>query len=201
MSDPDKNFFVISGDDTGNIWVNNVLTFTADQPGMRELHIGSVLPRWGERWSDALKISGVRRLRLYVDVLDGRLCDEDAIDINHTEDFEVFINILYPAKRYCGTIKGESKRCAVTVHLQIGHGGEVDWDYGNHENKRNGNTVEQSLSSKLEDRGTVLVRCLQAVGIGFAHNTGPYRYIWPSPGAWYHSIVIFFFRLYYQLFK
>ena len=37
MATPDKNFFNISGDDTGNVWVNGILTFTADQPGMREL--------------------------------------------------------------------------------------------------------------------------------------------------------------------
>lgn len=199
MSTPDKNFFNISGDDTGNVWVNDVLTFTADQPGIRELNIGSVQPPLGPNgeilWADALKISGIRRLRIIVDVLDGRACREDAIDINHSEDVFVVINILYPGRTFCGTIKGESKRCSATVRDQIGHAREVDWDYGNHENTRNGYTTGQTLDVKTEDRSPATARCLQADAPTL--KNGPYEYVFPKPGTWYHPIVIFFFRLIY----
>lgn len=196
MSTPDKNFFNISGDDTGNVWVNDVLTFTADQPGMRELDIGSVLPPVDGGWADALKISGIRRLRVRVDVLDGRNCREDAVDIDHSEDVNLSVNILYPGRTFCGTIKGESKRCSVMVANQVGHAKEVDWDYGNHENKRNGYTTGQTLSVKTEDRSDATVRCLQADAPTL--KNGPYRYVFPKPGTWYHPIVIFFFRLFYR---
>lgn len=200
MSTPDKNFFNISGDDTGNVWVNDALKFTADQPGMRELDIGSVQPPLGPNgeilWADALKISGIRRLRVKVDVLDGRACREDAVDINHSEDVKVSVNILYPGRTFCGTIKGESKRCQITVADQIGHAREVDWDYGNHENTRNGYTTTQTLSIKTEDRSEAAVRVLQADAPTL--KNGPYRYVWPKPDAWYHGIVVFFFRLFYR---
>ncbi len=201
MTTPDKNFFNISGDDTGNIWVNDVLTFTADQPGIRELDIGSVQPPLGPNgeiiYADALKISGIRRLRVKVDYLDGRACREDAVDINHTEDFELEVNVLYPGRTFCGTIKGESKRCSVTVHTQIGHAKEVDWDYGNHENTRNENTITQSLAVQAEDRSRISVRCLQALPVYFEPGTGPYKYAFPSPESWFHGFWIFFFRLIY----
>lgn len=200
MSTPDKNFFNISGDDTGNVWINDVLAFTADQPGIRELNIGSVQPPLGPNgeilWADALKISGIRRLRIIVDVLDSRACREDAIDCNHSEDVFVVINILYPGRTFCGTIKGESKRCSITVKDQIGHAREVDWDYGNHENTRNGYTTDQTLDVKTEDRSPATVRCLQADAPTL--KNGPYEYVFPKPNAWYHGIVIFFFRLIYR---
>lgn len=196
---PDKNFFNISGDDAGNIWVNDVLTFTADQPGMREINIGSVQPPLGPNgeiiWADALKISGIRRLRVIVDVLDGRACREDAIDINHSEDVEVEINILYPGRTFCGTIKGESKRCTVEVGVQIGHAKEVDWDYGNHENTRNGYTTSQTLVVNTEDRSLATARCLQADPLASVQPSS-YKYIFPNPYKWYHGIVIFFFRIF-----
>ena len=199
MATPDKNFFNISGDDTGNVWVNGILTFTADQPGMRELETGSVFPPLGKKgeiiWADALKISGIRRLRVKADIIAGQTCREDAVDINHSEDVELSVNTLLPGQTFCGTIKGESKRCSVTVENQVGHAKEVDWDYGNHENKRNGYTTGQTLSVKTEDRSDAAVRCLQADAPML--KNGPYRYVFPKPGTWYHPIVIFFFRLFY----
>lgn len=195
----DNNFFVISGDDAGNIWVNDHKRFDASEPGIRELSIGSVQPPLGPNgetiWSDALKISGIRRLKVAADALDGRACKEDAVDINHTEDFELTVNMLHPGQRYCGTIKGESKTCSVTVKKQVGHAKEVDYDYGNKEDKRNGYTTGQTLNVTTEDRSTTTVRCLQADAPML--KSGPYRYVFPAPNAWYHSIAVFFFRLIY----
>ncbi len=199
MPAPDKDFFNISGDDTGNIWVNDVWTFKAEEPGMRRLNIGSVQPPLGPNgeviYADALKISGIRRLAVYVDELDGRACREDAVDINHSEDVEVHVNRLHPGQTFCGTIKGESKRCWVNILLQVGHAKEVDWDYGNHENTRNGYTTGQILSSRCEDASSIPVRCLQADPVQLA-LPGPYKYAFPDPTKWYHSISVFFFRIF-----
>lgn len=200
MPPPDINFFRIGGDDKGTIWVNDVLTFTADQPGMRELDIGSVQPPLGPdgkpMYDDALKISGVRRLRVLTDELDGRACREDAVDINHSEDYELIVNRLLPGRTFCGTIKGESKQGSVTVRKQVGHAKEVDWDYGNHENYKNGYTTTQKLSVRVEDGSAATVRCLQAKPVELDPAAGPYKYVFPSPFAWYHGIVIFFFRIF-----
>jgi hypothetical protein len=92
----DKNQFVLSGDNTGSVWVNNVLTYRASDLGMREIRIASVVA--GHGISDALKLSGVRRLTVYVGTLDARAAAEDAIDINHCHDCSIHIGELWPAR-------------------------------------------------------------------------------------------------------
>lgn len=198
MPVPDHNFFSISGDDAGSIWVNDRLLFTAADAGMREIHIESVWPDKNTLWNDALKLSGLRRVRIFADVVDGRGCLEDAVDINHCEDVELFISILYPGTRYCATIKGESKRIKIKVGVQIGHGGETDFDYGNDGGHKNGYTTGQSLDVLTEDRSHVRVRCLQADPISLENFAALYRYDFPSPRAWYHRIAVNFLTLFFQ---
>lgn len=194
---PDKNFFNISGDDTGNIWVNDVLTFAADQPGMRELRYSDITAPSGQGIADCLKLSGLRRIRVYVDILDGRGAAEDAVDINHCEDYELVVGTLYPGRRYCGTIKGASARGRVMVGRQVGHGAEVDWDYGNHANGRQGYTRGQGLSVSAEGAEVVTVRCIMADPVEL--HGGPYRYRFPSPLRWYHRFTAnLFSRLLYR---
>lgn len=158
----DKNQFQISGDDLGNIWVNDVLTFVADDAGMRELEIPSIVTPPGQSIADALKVSGVRRLILGVQSIDARFAMEDAIDCNHSEDVEIFVCHLYPGKKYAATVKGASKRIRFVVDHQHGHGGETDYDLGNFSDQGNGKTTGISLSVNMDDASPVRVRVLSA---------------------------------------
>ena len=199
MPAPDHNFFSVSGDDAGeNIWVNNRLMFTAVHEGMREIRLGMIWPDKNVLWNDALKLSGLRRARIFVGELDGRGCLEDAVDINHCEDVELYVDTLYSGVRYCATVKGESKRIKIHVGKQIGHGSEVDWDYGNDGGHKNGYTVDQTLDVATEDRSPVVVRCLQADPVKMT-NFAPYRYAFPSPHAWYHRLAVNFLTLFFQV--
>ena len=128
MGKPDKNLFSISGDNLGNVWVNDRLTFTAADDGMREVRIGDLMAQAGEEISDVLKLSGLQRVRVIANSVDGRFALEDAIDINHCQSCEVLVTDLWAAKKYCGTIKGESKDIRIVVARQHTHGGETDWD-------------------------------------------------------------------------
>jgi hypothetical protein len=185
----DRNFFSVTGDAAGNIWVNDALRFTAGHTGIRLLELGEIVPLGNDPWDDALKFSGVRRLRVTVPLVDGRNCREDAIDINnHCEDLRVEVAKLYPGKTYAGTLKGNSKRVDVAVEEQIGHGGETDWDFGNWSDQGNGDCGPFTLRARTADGSAVAVRVLNSPKPAL---DGPsFKWSFPSPNAWYHGIVV-----------
>lgn len=164
----DKNFFNISGDKLGNIWVNNTLTFAAeaDQTVIREINVGSVMPPLGPKgeriYSDALKISGVRRLKVICDVLDGRACQEDAVDINHSEDVQLVVNQFHPGYTFAATIKGSSKNIELAVGRYYGNGRETGIDLGNFSDQGNEKTTGVKLAIRPEIGSKVKVRVLTA---------------------------------------
>lgn len=165
----DKNFYNISGDDKGNVWVNDTQVFWAYQPGMRELEVPDLIVPppdpsvpGDKGFSDALKVSGIRRLKIKCGVIDARHCIEDAIDINHSEAVEIEVDTLYAAKRYCSTQKGASLDVKTTVRRQIGHGKETDYDLGNKSDQAKGRTRQISLDITTEDRSVVAVRVMHA---------------------------------------
>jgi hypothetical protein len=185
----DKNQFVLSGDNTGSVWVNNVLTYRASDLGMREIRIASVVA--GQGISDALKLSGVRRLTVYVGTLDARAAAEDAIDINHCHDCSIHIGELWPARKYCGTIKGASSQIEITVMRQHGHGTEVDWDYGNFSDQGNGDTVGCELNSQTADASPVTVRLLSATRPTIPNEHEQRYIITATPRGWFYPLYNF----------
>lgn len=158
----DKNFFRITGDEAGNIWLNDRLTFRAEEPGIRMLALDDVIVPQAEGYADALKFSGVRRLRVCVNRIDATFCAEDAIDINHCAELQVVVQCLWPARKYCGTIKGASRAISIEVVDQRGHGGETDWDLGNFSDQGNARTTGVQLDVLTFDSSPVRVRLLSA---------------------------------------
>lgn len=161
----DKNFFSITGDDAGNIWINDAFAIAADQPGMREITLPPIVAPAG--YADALKFSGVRRLRVNVPQVDGRQAAEDAIDINHCAELEVAVGDLWPGQTYCATIKGASSSIGIVVARQHGHGRETDYDYGNASDQGNAPTRDCLLSVRTVDNSPAAVRLLSAEPVTF----------------------------------
>lgn len=160
MGMADRNFFSITGNEAGDIWINDIWTFKADEPGMRELILDSIVAPPSS--SDCLKFSGTRRLRVRVIEVDGRNAAEDAVDINHCQDLDIIIGTLYAGQTYCATIKGGSQRIHIQVDKQIGHGRETDYDLGNFADQGNAKTIDVSLNIKILTGAPVKVRVLTA---------------------------------------
>ncbi len=158
----DKNLIRFSGDEAGNVWLNDVLLFAADVTGTREYMLADIVVAESEGIRDALKLGGVRRLVVHVGSIDARFAAEDAIDINHCEDVAVIVGQLWPGRKYAGTIKGASKRVRVEVAQQHGHGGETDWDWGNFSDQGNSFTSEGNLNVTTADGSPARVRLLSA---------------------------------------
>lgn len=169
----DNNFLSVVGDVAGNIWIDNVLIHAADVPGIRELTLDVVSP--SGLHSDCLKFSGVRRLRVTVNVVDGRLCTEDAIDVNHCEDLDIIVGVLHAGRTYCGTIKGGSEFIRLEIKRQIGHGRETDYDYGNFSDQGNDKTTGCTLNVTTADQSPVRVRMLTADKPEIENPSQPYR--------------------------
>ena len=157
----------LHGDAAGNVWQHrdeggDLLLFSADVPGVRTINVGS-LSRNGRPITDLLKFSGVCRLAVVADVLDGTGCTEDAIDVNNLcRDLSIAVFNLYPANLRCGTIKGGSVNVSIAVTCQHGHGSETDWDYGNFSDQSNARTTGSSLSTRTADGTPAKVRLLTA---------------------------------------
>ena len=193
----DKNLFSITGDSLGSVWVNDRLVFTPADDGMREVRIGNLVAQAGQDISDVLKLSGLQRVRVIVDLIDARFALEDAIDINHCQQCEVIVSDLWAAKKYCGTVKGVSDGIRIVVARQHTHGGETDWDLGNFSDQGNGRTTAVRLHINTVDRTEVRVRVLSAEK-PVLENTGP-EYVTPqryvvdarAAGGWFYPIYNF----------
>lgn len=176
----DRNLISFSGDGSGVIYLKRgdapaELLFAADVPGIREYRLGDLMAHAGQDIADVLKLSGVTRLRLTVNSIDARFVREDAIDINHCKDCEVRVRDLWAAKKYCGTIKGESSGIVIKVERQHTHGGEVDWDYGGFADQGNGRTTGCELETNVVDRTPATVRLLSAAPVRYL-NAGVQSY-------------------------
>lgn len=175
----DKNHLSISGDNLGRVFVQQTCVFADGKltdaiDYVRETHgvdvviisnrawiyVGDVVANPGE--SDTLKLSNLLGVNINARSIDGRNASEDAIDANHCSDVVVLVDDLWPGKKYCATIKGESKGVNVFVRRQHGHGGECDWDYGNFSDQGNGRTSGCVLNTSLVDKTKATVRLLSA---------------------------------------
>lgn len=178
----EQNHLVFAGDGLGRIEMKvgdapPVLLFSADEPGIRTFTVpGRIAMPEGKRISDLVKFSGIVRFCVRFDSVDGTGCEEDTFDFNRRcQDVEVIVNDLWPAKKYCGTIKGESQNIAIKVAKQHGHGGEVDWDYGGFSDQGNGRTTRCSLETEVVDGTPATVRLLSADPVRYL-NEGAQRY-------------------------
>lgn len=172
----DRNLVSLAGDGSGVVWLKRLnepaeLLFAADVPGTREVRLGDLRKPAGVKISDLLKLSGITRLRVIVDRLDGTGCDEDAVDVNHCADCEIIAETLWPAAKYCGTIKGASKGIRIVVATMHGHGGETDFDFGGFSDQGNGKTTGCALHVDMFDHSAVKVRALSA-DVPTLENTG-----------------------------
>lgn len=176
---PDRHAFPVAMDTDGRLFVNHRLCYAPDL-GLLQGEAEKVGARWlrqdPDGWfdiglpaitakagdADALKGSGLRKVRLFAPSVDGRLASEDAVDFNWCEDWELHVDHLWPGHKYCGTIKGGSKRFKIIVGCQYGHGGEISWDFGNHSDQGNGYTTQGELTTITEDHTPVTVRYLSA---------------------------------------
>lgn len=125
---PDRNLVSFAGDGLGNIWRDNVLLFSADVPGMREVDVGDLVHS-DPGIADTLKLSGCVRLAVTAGVVAGGY--EDCLDINHSQECEVRIAHAIPQGKYMHTCKGGSSHILVSVGTLTGHGTETDFDVGN----------------------------------------------------------------------
>lgn len=191
---PDVFSYVLRGDDDGliqrRIGDGPLETlFTPDVEGMREVFIDHVGVTKGV--TDALKISGVKRLRVVVGVLDGRGATEDAVDINHSHDVELVVSDLYAGDRYCATIKGASTNIKIVVVCQHGHGSETDYDYGNFSDTDNGKTTGCTLAIGNNDCSDVRVRVLSADKPTLI-DVGPEYRVNTTMRGWFYGVFNFF---------
>ena len=176
----DVHTFPVAMDGMGRLFINRRLCFAPELGGIIPGEAENVGARWfkldPDGWfniglpvivakqgdSDALKGSRLRRVRLYGHSVDGRLASEDGGDFNDCEDWELHLDHLWPGRKYCGTIKGGSKNFKVVIGCQHGHGGEVDWDFGNFSDQGNRYTTGGELTTITEDGTDVTVRLLSA---------------------------------------
>lgn len=156
----DRNYLSLAGDGLGNIYRDGVLLFSADQPGMREIILGDILPDNPGSYADILKLSGVVRLHVLVGKLAGG--SEDCLDINHCHDIEVEVEEAIPGGRYVATIKGGSTDISLIVGKQVGHGSETDYDLGNWSDQGHQRTKGVTLTVQVQDHSQARCRVLHA---------------------------------------
>jgi hypothetical protein len=88
---------------------------------------------------------------------------EDVIDINHSNDCVVTLGVSVPRGKYLSTQKGGSFNNKLTVLHQIGHGSEVDHDYGNKSDQSDKLTRCNTLNTNsVEDGSSPTVRIIRA---------------------------------------
>lgn len=158
MSKPDRNFYSIHGDDTGNIYQGDTLLFAAgDYSKPREIYLGDLIPPNPGEWADPLKLSGVKDLIVNVGIVQG--CTEDVLDINHCENVSVYIEkgIIYG--RFFATIKGGSRNIRVYVAELHGKGEETEFDIGNWSDQSMERTTNVSLFAQRVHGDHRPIRC------------------------------------------
>lgn len=96
--------------------------------------------------------------------------------------------------KYPFTIKGGCSAVAISGRL-IGHGAECDVDAGNHSDQSKEWVKDWTLNLISGDGSPIVIRCLRAEAPVLVEGSGPYRFAFPSPYAWYHGVVVWFLGL------
>ena len=151
-------------------------------------------------WSDTIKItSRCQFFTLRADVIFGG--KEDCVDCNNrAEEIAVYATLFRPQGKYLATIKGG---CAgvFLIGRVYGHGKEVDVDLGNWSDQSQEETIGVKLALESNDGKPITIRVLNAKKPKLLDGTGPYKYVFPHPDAWYHKLVVTLFNLWNRLTK
>lgn len=140
-------------------------------------------------WDDTLKITS-RAEDITVIAEEIRGGKEDCVDINnHAYSIGVLAKRWFPQGKYLATIKGGASRISLTGDV-YSHGKEVDVDLGNMSDQSREPVTGVSLALRSQTGKPVVVRVLNAEKPLLARDTGPYRYAFPHPDAWYHGIMV-----------
>jgi hypothetical protein len=173
MSKPDKQFYILRGDDKGTIWlkqfvqqesgpayIESVLFSAGDysKPRVHVIPFDLVPP--DASFADTLKVSGVVDLEIHARSITGGY--EDCIDINHSRGVTLFVDQVIPKGRFIATIKGGSADIDLTVHEQVGHGSETDYDLGNWSDQGHERTKGIKLFVGTQDGSPATCRVLHA---------------------------------------
>jgi hypothetical protein len=176
----DKHTFPIAMDEAGRLFINHRLCFDPAQGGIIPGEAEKVGARWlrmdADGWlnvgvpavvarlgdDDGLKGGHLRKVRLFAPTVDGRLAKEDGADFVDCDEWELHVDHFWSGQRYCGTIKGGSRRFKIVIGCQHGHGAETDWDLGNFADQGNERTRDGELTVVTDDGSQVAVRYLSA---------------------------------------
>lgn len=150
-------------------------------------------------WSDTVKItSQCTGFTLHACTIWGG--QEDCVDINNMADGIHVMAEYAPQGKYVFTVKGGASGCLLIGRI-IGSGTEVDVDLGNWSDQCQKRTTGVIMDLGKPDGSPVTVRVLNATKPTEVAGSGPYRYLFPHPDAWYHGLVVAAFRLFCQLTK
>ncbi len=151
-------------------------------------------------WADTIKItSQCQNMVLHAEQVYGG--QEDCVDINNrSQSVTVMAGEWIPQGKYLATIKGGAKSASLAGRV-VSHGSEVDVDLGNWSDQSQEITGTTILDLQPTDGKPITVRVLHAVKPYFVASSGPYRYVFPHPDAWYHGLVVKAFYLWCKLTK
>tara|TARA_R110002110_G_scaffold74463_6_gene196997 strand:- start:1774 stop:2391 length:618 start_codon:yes stop_codon:yes gene_type:complete len=193
MSKPDKNLYSFTGDEKGNIWLNELILFwgkdwvegtrrthTLD---LRDVHVGNDI-------ADTVKLSGALDLNvIIVGIIEGGY--EDCIDINN-ECKRCTVSApdgCTPRGRYFTTIKGGSEDIMISTWL-MAYGDTTDVALGEHSDQSMKATKRVTLDITVIPGNTVGYWQFNATDPVRVVGSGPYHCefrMWPwfrKPFAW-----------------
>jgi hypothetical protein len=120
---------------------------------------------------------------------------EDGVDMNNEAHACVIEAALWDVRgKFLATIKGGSSGCHVGGYVR-GHGSSVDVDLGNWSDQNKKRTGANLLALTHEKREPITVRVLHSEEPILATGTGPYKFVFPKPGKWYHPLAVQLFHL------
>lgn len=192
----DVNLYSYNGPD----YDGHSILIDAESVGLKERHVtwtnnpvtGALIVGHEIYWADTLKFStgladcNVQAGRVY----GGK---EDCADFNNKcHNIQLKADSFHSGGKYVTTIKGGCTGIDIRGEIECG-GSEVDHDYGNWSDQSNAKTTGNILGTWKADGSPVTVRCLNADKPMVVPGTGPYRYLFPRPDAFYHGIVVWLF--------
>lgn len=139
-------------------------------------------------WSDTIKItSKCHLMSLRATTIYGG--QEDCIDFNNQVG-GIGVKAEYiPQGKYVFTVKGGATGIELSGRI-IGSGSEVDVDLGNWSDQCQWRTTGVVLDLSKPDGSPVTVRVLHADKPTEVAFSGPYKYVFPRPDAWYHKLAV-----------
>lgn len=172
----------------------NLINRYETSSGQHDVFTRAGSPMESPDWDDTLKITSHCRDYTFVadEIYGGK---EDCVDIhNGANGIVVVAGKWVPQGKYLATIKGGVRGVQLSGEVHA-HGKEVDVDIGNRSTTNNGKTTGVRLDLTSKTGRPITIRVLHGDKPVLEPNTGPYKFIFPHPDAWYHGIVVWFFRL------